>query len=133
MFVPTLSRKEYPDLDIIPKEERKLFFELVKRLQKNNDDGAMYSDQHSRKLQTAPQQCGMTTNSSAIIKRSNSEKNGAKFLTLAKDVESNAACSKLCCENASCDVAVYENKVREIAVLSRLIYHDVEYTIYSSV
>lgn len=101
--VPSLNSEEYAPLQDLPKDEKKLLIELVKRLENDVDVGQLgWKDEA---------QCEVSTNKTSIIKKKDSLKNGAAFLTLYKNIESNEVCSNLCCKNASCDMAVFENKV----------------------
>jgi len=55
--------------------------------------------------------CEPSTDTGTIIRASESINAGAEFINSVKDVSSNSACYNLCCKNASCDVAVYQDKV----------------------
>lgn len=101
--VPCLPSKEHTPLQDLPKDEKNIIFELVKRLEKGDDINLLdWKDEL---------QCQVSTNKTSIIKKKDSLNNGAAFLTSYKNIENNEACSDLCCRNASCDMAVFENKV----------------------
>lgn len=106
IVVPSLTSKEYAPLQDIPEDEKNLLFELVKRLENGGDLGQL-----DWKDIAVLAQCEVSTNKTSIIKKKDSLENGATFLTLYKDTENNGACSDLCCNNSSCDMAVFENKV----------------------
>ncbi|XP_070179434.1 AT-rich interactive domain-containing protein 1A-like isoform X2 [Littorina saxatilis] len=105
VIVAIKASKERAPLQGLPKEEKDILFELVKRLE--NDD---VHDKLGWKDTAQSSQCDVSPNKSSIIKKKESLNNGAQFITLYKGAESNEACSDLCCKNVSCDLAVFEDK-----------------------
>lgn len=112
LVVSCTASKEYAARGNLDFEESKLLLEIVKRLQDNQFSHHDRSqEEETEKDSTQSGQCEVSTKQSLIIKKKDSEKSGATFLSLFKDVLKNDDCSNLCCQNASCDLAVYENKV----------------------
>ncbi|KAK7480368.1 hypothetical protein BaRGS_00028415 [Batillaria attramentaria] len=119
VIIPPAALKESESVQDIPEGDRKLLIELVKRLQNDKTLGQLDWNESGTRKPSQQARCEVSPRRSSIIKRKDSEKYGAKNLGYFEDVKTNEACADLCCQNSSCDLAVYEDKDRHYCYLFR--------------
>lgn len=109
VLVSPAALKGSETIEDIPAGDRNLLIELVKRLQNGDSLGDVDWDDEGTRKPPQPK-CPYIPRERQIIKRKESEQNNATSLGYFENVATNEACADLCCQNASCDLAVYENK-----------------------
>lgn len=120
LFAANDAVKETLSRGLMYNDDR-LIYDVIKRLGSSNynyqsedpkDSGSVSGQQFAHdERQNVQATCEPIIQQGSIIKTTESINAGADYIDSVKNVKSNAECLDYCCQNRTCDVAVYQDKV----------------------